>query len=158
MNNSFPIDELINYSERPNAEDNLPQDNQLPSNNIDNLPEPPTPGNSDNNVSLSNMYSNIVQDLESSLNDVRNIRASNRASETSDILSSFSESLENIMNQSDTILRNLGGSMSMLPNYTEQNEGRRENRRSLVSVSTTKVSTYEAIHRKRPPPVVTLEL
>jgi hypothetical protein len=29
------------------------------------------------------------------------------------------------MNQSDTILRNLGGSMSMLPNYTEQNEGRR---------------------------------
>jgi hypothetical protein len=125
MNNSFPIDELINYSERPNAEDNLPQDNQLPSNNIDNLPEPPTPGNSDNNVSLSNMYSNIVQDLESSLNDVRNIRASNRASETSDILSSFSESLENIMNQSDTILRNLGGSMSMLPNYTEQNEGRR---------------------------------
>ncbi|XP_063903368.1 uncharacterized protein LOC135122847 [Zophobas morio] len=115
--NTFPIDELINYSERPNAEDNVPQDNQPPE-NTDSTTDSPF-------VNLGNMYSNIVQGLESSLNDVRNIRSNTRSNETSDMLTSFSESLENIMNQSDTILRNLGGSMSMLPNYSEQNENRR---------------------------------
>ncbi|XP_044267364.1 uncharacterized protein LOC123013094 [Tribolium madens] len=119
VNSTFPIDELINYSERPNAEDNVPQDN-IPESSPLVPPSEPSPF-----VNLGNMYSNIVQDLESSLNDVRNIRSSTRPSETSDMLSSFSESLENIMNQSDTILRNLGGSMSMLPNYSEQNESRR---------------------------------
>lgn len=32
------------------------------------------------------------------------------------------------MNQSDTILRNLGGSMSMLPNYAEQRDRSRSPR------------------------------
>lgn len=73
------------------------------------------------------MYLNIVQDLESSLNDVRNIRASNRPGETSDMLSSFSERLENIMNQSDTILRNLRHSMDMLTTE-EENLSNREGR------------------------------
>lgn len=123
LNNTFPIDELINYSERPNAEDNVPQDN-LP----ESTPSEPSPF-----VNLGNMYSNIVQGLETTLNDVRNIRSNTRSSETSDMLSSFSESLENIMNQSNTILRNLGGSMSMLPNYTEQNDTQRQTNEPRVS-------------------------
>lgn len=81
------------------------------------------------------MYLNIVQDLESSLNDVRNIRASNRPGETSDMLSSFSERLENIMNQSDTILRNLRHSMDMLS--TEE-----DNLSNSVSRETDRFDTF----------------
>lgn len=111
-NVTYSLDELINYSARPDAEDNLPEDSQPPV-----LSSPPlTPPD---NINLNTSYSNIIQDLESSLNDVRSIRAGTRSNETSDMLSSFSESLENIMNQSDTILRNLGGNfMPTLPSFT----------------------------------------
>lgn len=106
---SLVLDELINYAERENSEDDLPT-NFHPFN-----PPPEFPSINPENIGIGNMYSNIVQDLESSLNDVRNIRASNRPGETSDMLSSFSERLENIMTQSDTILRNLRSSMDLLP-------------------------------------------
>lgn len=106
--NFLAEDEVINFSERAGSEDD-------PS-------EPPVdlPAISPENIGIGNMYLNIVQDLESSLNDVRNIRASNRPGETSDMLSSFSGRLESIMNQSDTILRNLSQSMDML-RTTERN-------------------------------------
>ncbi|RZC40758.1 uncharacterized protein BDFB_003480 [Asbolus verrucosus] len=135
-NNTFPIDELINYSERPNAEDNVPRDRPInDSGPLD--PFADTVGNPDT-VAIGN----IVNNLESSLNDVRNIRAGNRPSETSDMLSSFSESLENIMNQSDTILRNLGGSMSMLPNYSDQTEAGRSRDSNEPRVSFNDQSFY----------------
>lgn len=75
------------------------------------------------NIGIGNMYSNIVQELESSLNDVRNIRANNRLGETSDMLSSFSERLESIMNQSNAILRNLHTSIdTILPESDNNNQ------------------------------------
>lgn len=100
-------DEVINYSERDNIEDE-------PNERMEFEAAQDLPIISPENIGIGNMYLNIVQDLESSLNDVRNIRASNRPGETSDMLSSFSERLESIMNQSDTILRNLRHSMDML--------------------------------------------
>lgn len=102
-------DEVINYSERVGSDDD-PSERSFMA--FDAPPELPVI--SPENIGIGNMYLNIVQDLESSLNDVRNIRASNRPGETSDMLSSFSERLESIMNQSDTILRNLRQSMDML--------------------------------------------
>lgn len=102
-------DEVINYSERVGSDDDP---NERSFMGFDSSPELPVI--SPENIGIGNMYLNIVQDLESSLNDVRNIRASNRPGETSDMLSSFSERLESIMNQSDTILRNLRQSMDML--------------------------------------------
>lgn len=102
-------DEVINYSERVGSDDD-PNDRSV----MDFEASPELPIISPENIGIGNMYLNIVQDLESSLNDVRNIRASNRPGETSDMLSSFSERLESIMNQSDTILRNLRHSMDML--------------------------------------------
>ncbi|XP_076270670.1 uncharacterized protein LOC143202769 isoform X2 [Rhynchophorus ferrugineus] len=69
-------------------------------------------------VGIGSMYSNIVQDVQSSLDDARNIGAS-RPGETSDMLNSFTERLENIMSQSEAILRNLRTSMDLLPNTSE---------------------------------------
>lgn len=114
-------DEVINYSERVGSDDD-PSDRNV----MDFEPSNELPVISPENIGIGNMYLNIVQDLESSLNDVRNIRASNRPGETSDMLSSFSERLESIMNQSDTILRNLRHSMDMLTTT--------ENRRQLSEV------------------------
>lgn len=110
----FDLDQLINYSERENSEDETTQQPLDLSNhpNSDNLDF----DNVYSNIRLGNVYSNIIQDLESSLNDVIRMRASNRPGETSDMLGSFSDRLENIMTQSDTILRNLSHSMDMLSN------------------------------------------
>lgn len=119
LNTMFYVapDEVINYSERVGSDED-PSDRNLME--FDQSPELPVI--SPENIGIGNMYLNIVQDLESSLNDVRNIRASNRPGETSDMLSSFSERLESIMHQSDTILRNLRHSMDMLTTT----EGRRQ--------------------------------
>ncbi|KRT78785.1 WD40 domain-containing protein [Oryctes borbonicus] len=111
---AFALDEVINYSERVATED-------IPESDIGFHPFDPPPevaSINPENIGIGNMYSNIVQELESSLNDVRNIRASSRLGETSDMLSSFSERLESIMNQSNTILRNLRTSIDILqPNH-----------------------------------------
>lgn len=103
---------MINYSERENSEDESVQQPLDLSNHPNS--ENPELDNVYSNIRLGNVYSNIIQDLESSLNDVIRMRASNRPGETSDMLGSFSERLESIMNQSDTILRNLSNSMEML--------------------------------------------
>lgn len=106
----FALDEVINYSERT-AADEVPE----PSVGFHPFDPPPEYATiNPENIGIGNMYSNIVQELESSLNDVRNIRASNRIGETSDMLSSFSERLESIMNQSNAILRNLRTSIETL--------------------------------------------
>ncbi|KAK9686326.1 hypothetical protein QE152_g37271 [Popillia japonica] len=107
---TFALDEVINYSERVGTED-------VPESDVGFHPFDPPPefaAINPENIGIGNMYSNIVQELESSLNDVRNIRASNRLGETSDMLSSFSERLESIMNQSNSILRNLRTSIDTL--------------------------------------------
>lgn len=107
---TFAMDEVINYSERVPTED-------ISESHIGFHPFDPPPefaSINPENIGIGNMYSNIVQELESSLNDVRNIRASNRLGETSDMLSSFSERLESIMNQSNAILRNLRTSIDTL--------------------------------------------
>lgn len=111
----FAMDEVINYSERVNTDGESsglrfpPPGIQPPTNNFHPFDPPPDfLSIHPENIGIGNMYSNIVQELESSLNDVRNIRASNRLGETSDMLSSFSERLQSIMNQSHAILRNLG--------------------------------------------------
>lgn len=112
------MDQLINYSERENSEDESTQQPLDLSNHPNS--ENPELDNVYSNIRLGNVYSNIIQDLESSLNDVIRMRASNRPGETSDMLGSFSERLESIMNQSDTILRNLSNSMDMLSNATSE--------------------------------------
>lgn len=117
-----PPDEVINYSERASS-DEEPAEREF----LHFEPNSELPSISPENIGIGNMYLNIVQDLESSLNDVRNIRASNRPGETSDMLSSFSERLESIMNQSDTILRNLRHSMDMLATSTERAPADTEN-------------------------------
>lgn len=116
----FALDEVINYSERENPESNVlsevPQDSFHPFD-----PPPDFLSIHPENIGIGNMYSNIVQELESSLNDVRNIRASNRLGETSDMLSSFSERLQSIMNQSHAILRNLGTTIENITTTVEPN-------------------------------------
>ncbi|XP_060518943.1 uncharacterized protein LOC132697438 isoform X2 [Cylas formicarius] len=110
---TFSLDELINYAERENSEDDPPPP-PLP-------PPPPAPLLLDqpfdapvaDNFGIGTMYSNIIRDLQSSLIDVRHIGV--QPDRTSDVLSSFSERLENVMNQSDTILQNLRSFMEMLP-------------------------------------------
>nr|XP_022918666.1 uncharacterized protein LOC111427675 [Onthophagus taurus]XP_022918667.1 uncharacterized protein LOC111427675 [Onthophagus taurus] len=126
---SFASDELINYSERTNEEDT--QEPVVPPPNFHPFDPPPEFATiNPENIGIGNMYSNIVQELESSLNDVRNLRPGNRLGETSDMLSSFSERLESIMNQSNAILRNLRTSIETLtpernntnnPSTTNQN-------------------------------------
>ncbi|CAH0557203.1 unnamed protein product [Brassicogethes aeneus] len=113
----FALDELTNFSERANSEDDPPTI-LLPSFNSTFTADNLSPRD---HLGISAIYSNIVQDLESSLNDVRNITSA-RPGETSDMLSSFSERLENIMNQSETILRNLRSSMELLSASAEQQQ------------------------------------
>lgn len=120
MSGSFALDELINYSERANSEDDPPLN--LSSYDMTFNPWPGENRNQRDNSGISNMYSNIVQDLEFSLNDVRNIRASNRPRETSDMLNSYTDRLENIMNQSEVILRNLSRSMELISQTTDQSK------------------------------------
>ncbi|KAK9888730.1 hypothetical protein WA026_000956 [Henosepilachna vigintioctopunctata] len=135
-NNSsnFATDEVINFSEFPNSEDDpVPslEGRTAPSPSFYSYnfhpfnPPPDLPSINPENIGIGNMYSNIVQDLEVSLNDVRNIRASNRPGEMSDMLNNFSERLENIMNQSETILRNLRTSVEMLPGTDLNSNGER---------------------------------
>ncbi|CAG9771902.1 unnamed protein product [Ceutorhynchus assimilis] len=77
---------------------------------------PSNPNPDSGSSTIGSIYSNIVQDLESSLNDVMNIRrAGSRSGETAGILSSFSDRLDNIMTQSNTILRQLRTTMDRLP-------------------------------------------
>ncbi|GJQ70077.1 hypothetical protein Trydic_g22553 [Trypoxylus dichotomus] len=114
LGGTFALDEVINYSERVATEDISEPD--IGFHPFD--PPPEVAAINPENIGIGNMYSNIVQELESSLNDVRNIRASSRLGETSDMLSSFSERLESIMNQSNAILRNLRTSIDVLqPNH-----------------------------------------
>ncbi|CAG9814525.1 unnamed protein product [Phaedon cochleariae] len=108
---TFGLDELINYSELENSEDDPPPPPPPPD---ENHPADPTDPESD----ISSMYSNIVQELESSLENVVRLRVSTRPGETSNMLSSFSERLESILNQSSVILRNLTNSMEMLTTST----------------------------------------
>ncbi|KAF5303010.1 hypothetical protein FQR65_LT08339 [Abscondita terminalis] len=129
LNNNFAADEVINYSERVNSEDEIAEQPSALNDFHPFDPPPEFPSINPENIGIGNMYSNIVHDLESSLNNVRNIQASNRPGETSDMLSSFSERLESIMHQSDSILRNLRNTMDMLPQNAE-NEVRRPQRLS----------------------------
>ncbi|KAL3283034.1 hypothetical protein HHI36_006193 [Cryptolaemus montrouzieri] len=131
-NSGFAVDEVINFSELPNSEDDpIPANDRSSSNTSPNFPyhfhpfnpPPDLPTINPENIGIGNMYSNIVQDLETSLNDVRNIRAANRPGEMTDMLSNFSERLENIMNQSETILRNLRTSVEMLPGNDSSENG-----------------------------------
>lgn len=118
------MDQLINYSSRANSEDDPPSEEPLRESPVDlrvGGPHPVEPESPTSTAAgIESMYSNIVQDLESSLNDVRNIGENSRPGETSDMLVSFSERLENIMNQSNTILRNLHSSMDLLSNSANQ--------------------------------------
>ncbi|XP_074040580.1 uncharacterized protein isoform X2 [Leptinotarsa decemlineata] len=107
--NTFGIDELMNYSELENSEDDSP-------------PPPPPPPDADHPAdpttlpepSISAMYSNIVQELESSLENVVRWRISTRSGDASNMLSSFSQRLDSILNQSDVILRHLSSPTDML--------------------------------------------
>ncbi|KAK4879040.1 hypothetical protein RN001_007186 [Aquatica leii] len=119
LNSNFAADEVINYSERVNSEDEVTEQPSTLNDFHPFDPPPEFPSINPENIGIGNMYSNIVHDLESSLNNVRNIQASNRPGETSDMLSSFSERLESIMHQSDSILRNLRNTMDMLPQNSE---------------------------------------
>ncbi|KAL1494862.1 hypothetical protein ABEB36_010380 [Hypothenemus hampei] len=76
---------------------------------------------SQNQDAMNRMYTNIVQNLESSLMDVQQLRLADRPGETTNMLNSFSERLENIMSQSDNILRNLRSTMDLLPNADSNN-------------------------------------
>ncbi|XP_066139445.1 uncharacterized protein [Euwallacea fornicatus] len=115
---SLVLDELINYAERENSEEDLPPPSPQGVLHFESAPR--SSNLSPENSVIGSMYSNIMQDLESSLIDVRNIRASSRLGESSDMLNNFSERLENIMSQSDSILRNLRSSIDLLPNPPEQ--------------------------------------
>lgn len=118
---TYAADEVINYAERTNTEEDTSATERPSAPDYHPLAPPADfPAISPENIGIGNMYSNIVQDLESSLNNVRNIRASNRPGETSDMLSSFSERLESIMQQSDSILRNLQNTMDLLPQRAER--------------------------------------
>lgn len=96
------------------------------------------------NIGIGNMYSNIVQELESSLNDVRNIRANNRLGETSDMLSSFSERLESIMNQSNAILRNLHTSIDTIMPETTDNSNQENTERLPTDSSRTHLVFHDS--------------
>lgn len=92
-------DEVINFSERTGHEepDNVPQDTT-----------------DTNEFNIDVIYRNILTDLETVRNTSRNTDSIRTNSETSNILQSFSQRLENIMNQSDAILANLRQSMDIL--------------------------------------------
>ncbi|XP_045471947.1 uncharacterized protein LOC123678778 isoform X2 [Harmonia axyridis] len=117
---TFGRDEVIHFSELPNSEDDPfltsersepnPTDRFHPFN-----PPPNLPTIDPENIGIGNMYSNIVQDLETSLNNARDIRTVDRPGEMSNMLSNFSNRLEHLMNQSEGILRNLRTSVEVLP-------------------------------------------
>lgn len=95
-------DEVINFSERTGREE----------------PENPVPETETGEFSIENIYRNILSDLEIVRNTSRTDTNRNNV-ETSNILQSFSQRLENIMNQSDEILANLRQSMDMLLEPTQ---------------------------------------
>ncbi|KAG5878984.1 hypothetical protein JTB14_019641 [Gonioctena quinquepunctata] len=111
-NSSFGLDELINYSELENSEDDPPPPPPPPD--ADHPADPTNPSD----TAIGDMYSNMVQELESSLENVVRMRVSTRPGEASNMLSSFSERLESILSQSDVILRNLSSSMELLGSTT----------------------------------------
>ncbi|CAH1105696.1 unnamed protein product [Psylliodes chrysocephalus] len=112
-NSTFGVDELFNYSELDNSEDDPPPPPPPPD-----ADHPEVPTTSTSESSISDMYTNIVRELESSLENVMRMRVSTRPGETSNMLSSFSERLESILSQSDAILRNLSNSMDVLSSNT----------------------------------------
>ncbi|XP_017769522.1 PREDICTED: uncharacterized protein LOC108557506 isoform X2 [Nicrophorus vespilloides] len=116
---NFAQDEVINYSERVN-EDESSQRSYHP------FDPPPEISINSENVGIGSMYSNIVHELESSLNDVRSIRANHRLDETSGVLTSFTERLDTIMSQSNAILRNLTNTLDSLPSNSNNNENSNE--------------------------------
>uniref|UniRef100_A0AAR5Q292 Activating molecule in BECN1-regulated autophagy protein 1 n=1 Tax=Dendroctonus ponderosae TaxID=77166 RepID=A0AAR5Q292_DENPD len=96
------LDELINYAEREQSEEDASTAAQQPF-------EQPDDGQNGLGQlqALGPMISNIVQDLESSLDDVRNIRANNISGSRPGMLSSFSQRMDNIMANSENMLRNM---------------------------------------------------
>ncbi|XP_044750242.1 uncharacterized protein LOC123310695 isoform X2 [Coccinella septempunctata] len=117
---NFGRDEVINFSELPNSENPTPERSEsLPSALQDNFhpfnPPPNLPAINPENIGIGNMYSNIIHDLETSLSNARDIRTVDRPGEMSNMLSSFSNRLETLMNQSEDILRNLRTSVEVLP-------------------------------------------
>ncbi|XP_050307428.1 uncharacterized protein LOC126744130 [Anthonomus grandis grandis] len=120
-NQSYVLDELINYSERENSEDDPPP----PPPPIEPYPYgtpsefPPITGE------IGTMYTNIQEDVQLSWNDVRNMRAPSVApSQIPYILSNFSERMENITNISNRILRNLRTSINNLPTTAAEGSAR----------------------------------
>ncbi|XP_050503756.1 uncharacterized protein LOC114330203 isoform X2 [Diabrotica virgifera virgifera] len=111
---TFGVDELFNYSELDNSEDDPPPPPPPPDADH---PEPPIVSSSES--SISDMYANIVRDLESTLDNVIRMRSS-RPGETSSILTSFSDRLTSILAQSDTILRNITSSVDVLVSNTNR--------------------------------------
>lgn len=68
-NSTFGVDELFNYSELDNSEDDPPPPPPPPDADH---PEVPTTATSES--SISDMYTNIVRELESSLENVMRMR------------------------------------------------------------------------------------
>lgn len=139
------LDEVINFSQRSSEE--IQSDNNQPViepsypsyHPFDPPPELDTIN--PEHIGIGNMYSNIVQELETSLSDIRNIQSQRRLGETSDVLSHFSERLESIMTQSRAILRNLSTSIEVLPG--EQNNGENSQQRTNGN-STTAPNTWSS--------------
>lgn len=134
-------DEVINFSERTGSEE--PE-----------TPQEAAPETESNEFSIENIYRNIISDLET----VRNASRGDAApSETNNILHSFSQRLESIMNQSDAILANLRQSMDILldtpPNQTENSTSPRFTLRrpSGVHTHTRQCSPRCAIQNRASP-------
>lgn len=131
------IDEVINFSQRSSETPTTPE-TTLPATSDFDPPipsyhpfDPPPELDTINpeHIGIGNMYSNIVQELETSLSDFRNVRCQRRLGETSDMLGNFSERLESIMTQSHAILRNLSTSID------EQNGAANSGRRGSSSAT-----------------------
>ncbi|XP_056648885.1 uncharacterized protein LOC130453268 [Diorhabda sublineata] len=105
---TFGVDELFNYSELDNSEDDPPP--------------PPPPPDADHPEIPTNAcaasLSEIVRELESSLENVVRMGVSTRPGDNSNILSNLSERLDNILTQSDTLLRNITNTMDVLNSTT----------------------------------------
>lgn len=125
---------MINYAEREQSEEDGTAAAQQPF-------EQPDDGRNwlGQHPVLNAMLSNVVQDLQTSLSDIRNIRASNMTGSTTGTLSNFSERLEsvtvspifihiiglfrmdNIIANSDTLLRNIRSTFGYLPSGSAEN-------------------------------------
>lgn len=118
-------DEVINFSERPMVNRDEP-DTEPTENFTPDLPtETEFPHQTGN---IDNIYSHILSDLETSLREARTNRPEvNRTSDPTSLLNTFSERLENIMNQSDSILANLRHSMEMLMEPAAQQQSSTSN-------------------------------